>query len=169
MELFTFTGVALFALLVMVLPALAHKYHWSVIREDWRDPLRMLFGVLTEELGAVTVTYYSRGGVVTQNASTTAITASAASQVMRQSAIVVFGVTGDVQALFTHNWGLDASAPLYGEPEIIWSLISTALTTYCPLITFDRTNTNVLAVNKPSTGDACTIRLCLRRPHSTGQ
>ena len=31
MELFTFTGVALIALLVMVLPALAHKQHWNCL------------------------------------------------------------------------------------------------------------------------------------------
>ena len=86
-----------------------------------------------------------------------------------QKALITFGVTGDAQATFTHNWGLDISAPEYHEPEILWDLISTALTTYTPLITFDRSNTNVVYVNKASTGDACVINVTLRRPHSVGQ
>lgn len=117
---------------------------------------------------AVTVTYFTRGGGVTINGSTTPITAQQANQVMKQSAIVVFGVTGDVLALFTHNWGEDGSAPTYVEPEVLYEFLSTALTTFSPLITFDRTNTNVLQINKPSTGDACSLRVTIRRPHSVG-
>jgi hypothetical protein len=167
MELFTFTGVALIALLVMVLPALAHKQHWNVIRDDWRDPLRMLFGVLSEELGAVTVTYYVAGGLTRINGSTTAPTAAQASEVYKQQAIVTFGVTADVQALFTHNWGLSASAPTYQDPEVLFEPIST--TTSWPCITFWRANTNVLSINKVGTDAPTTVMVTLRRPHSMGQ
>jgi hypothetical protein len=168
MELFTFTGVALLALLVMVLPALAHKQHWNVIREDWRYPLRLVFGVLNEELGAVTVTYYVRGGNTLINGSTTAPTAAQASQVMKQSAIVVFGVAGDIAtALFTHNWGLDASAPGYYEPEVIMEPLTNS--TSWPAFSFYRVNSNVLQVMRPTTDAASTILVTLRRPHSMGQ
>lgn len=116
---------------------------------------------------AVTVTYFVRGGPVTINGSTTAPTATQASQVQKQAAVIVFGVTADAQALFTHNFGLDASAPTYREPEVLIDLIST--TTYWPLLTLDRTNTNVLAINKPASDAPTTIVVTIRRPHSTGQ
>lgn len=162
-------GAALLLALLASLPALAHKEHWNVIREYWTAGPRWIWDLVSCELGAVTVTYYTRGANTTINGSTTVPTAAQASGVQKQSAIVVFGVTGDVQALFTHNFGLDASAPAYIEPEVLYEFLSTALTTFSPLITFDRTNTNVLAINKPSTGDACTLRVTVRRPHSIGQ
>jgi hypothetical protein len=164
-----FGAVLLLALLASSLPALVHREHRNLIRESWRHPLRLVLGVLSEELGAVTVTYYVRGGPVTINGSTTPATAQQASQVQKQSAIVVFGVTADVACTFTHNWGLDASAPTYIEPEILYEFLSTALTTFSPLITFDRSNTNAVFINKPATGDACTLRVTLRRPQSIGQ
>ena len=117
---------------------------------------------------AITTLYYTRGQGFSINAATTAITAAQAAQTQRQQAVIVFGVTGDAQATFTHNWGLDASAPLFRAPEILLDFISTALTTYQPLITFDRTNTNYVLVNKTG-GDACTVVVTLRRPHTTGQ
>ena len=168
MQLFTFIGAVLLALLVMLLPALAHKQHWNVIREDWRYPLRLVCGVLQGELGAVTVTYYARNsGGVTINGSATPPTGGQASQVYKQSALVVFGVTADAQALFTHNWGLDGSAPGYYEPEVSINPIST--TTYYPCLTFDFTNTNVVKVNKAATDMPTTLVVTLRRPHSVGQ
>jgi len=169
MQLGFFIGAVLMALLAMLLPALAHKQHRNLIRESWRAPLRLLLGVLTEELGAITTGYYVRGGGgVTIMGSATPATTSQASQVMKQVAVITFGVLADAQATFTHNWGLDASAPVYREPEILWDLVSTGLTTYTPLITFDRTNTNVVYVNKTG-GDSCVIQVTLRRPHSMGQ
>ena len=116
---------------------------------------------------AVSVTYYTRGGGVAINGSTTVITTTQAQQVMKQSAVVVFGVTADAQALFTTNWGLDNSAPTFYEPEIMWFPIST--TTYYPLITFDVSNSNVVKINKPATDAPTTIVVVLRRPHSVGQ
>ena len=159
MELFTFTGVALFALLVMVLPALAHKQHWNVIREGWRDPLRLMFGILSEELGAVTVTYYIDEQVA---GSVTPPTGAMASTVTKQSAVVVFGVTADIQALFTHNWGMGASAGFYQQPQVLFEPIST--TTSWPCVTFWRTNSNVLSVNKVGTDGPTTVMVTLRRP-----
>ena len=52
---------------------------------------------------AVSVTYYVRGGGVVINGSTTVPTQTQAQQVMKQSAVCVFGIVDDVQALFTHN------------------------------------------------------------------
>ena len=118
---------------------------------------------------AVSATYYTRGVGVAINGSTTPATATQAQQVYKQSAIVVFGVTADIAVTFTHNWGLDNSAPTFIEPEILYEFLSTALTTFTPLITFDRSNTNAVFINKPATGDACTLRVTLRRPHSMGQ
>ena len=115
---------------------------------------------------AVSVTYYVRGGAVI-NGSTTGPTSAQGSQIQKVTAIVVFGVTADAQALITHNMGLDISAPGYQEPEIFFDPLS--VTTYWPLITFDRTNTNVVNVNKPATDAPTTIRVTIRRPHSIGQ
>jgi hypothetical protein len=162
MELLNFTGAVLLALLVMVLPALAHKHHWTVIREDWRHPLRLLFGVLDETLGAVTVTYYVTASGVRIAGSTTGPTGAQAAQAQKQSAVVVFGVTADIQALFTHNWGLELSAGFYEEPEVLFEPIST--TTYWPLITFWRANSNVLSINKLGTDAPTTVMVTLRRP-----
>jgi hypothetical protein len=134
---------------------------------DFRPRRFRLRDLVASELGAVSVTYDIRGGMVSILNSTTGPTAAQASEVQKQSAVIVFGVTADAQALFTHNWGLDASAPGYLEPEILWDPIST--TTYYPLITFDRTNTNVLKVNKPATDAPTTINVTIRRPHTIGQ
>jgi hypothetical protein len=120
---------------------------------------------------AVTVTYSVRGGglvPVRILASTTNPTATQAAQVQKQAALIAFGADGDLQALFTHNWGLDASAPAYYEPEVlpIWVALPATLVG----LTFDWSNTNVLKVNKASAaGTACTVLVTLRRPHSIGQ
>jgi hypothetical protein len=168
MELFAYIGAALVALLVTVLPALAHKQHWNVIREDWRYPLRLVFGVLSEELGAVTVAYFVRGGGVVINNSQTPPTQTQAQQVMKQSAVCVFGTVDDVLALFTHNWGLDGSAAPWYEPEILVEPISTGTTSW-PMITFWRHTTNVLYVMKRAGDKETTVQITLRRPHSMGQ
>ena len=119
---------------------------------------------------AVSVTYYIRGGPVTINGSTTAPTAQQARQVMKQSAVVVFGTVDDVNALFTHNWGLDASAPGYYEPEVLFEPISSgAANTSWPLITFWRANTNVLQVMKKAGDVGTTVLVTIRYPHSVGQ
>jgi hypothetical protein len=169
MELYAlnYLGAALLALLVMLLPALAHKEHWNVIRESWWYPLRRVFGFVAEELGAITTAYWTRGAGVMIRGSATPATATQAQQVTMQKALITFGVLGDAQATFTHNWGLDISAPEFHDPEILWDLISTGLTTYTPLVTFDRSNTNVVYVNKTG-GDGCVINVTLRRPHSLG-
>lgn len=112
---------------------------------------------------AVTVTYYARGGTgILINGSTTAPTTTQGSQLQKVSATCAFAVTADAQALVTHNMGLDTSAPTYLEPEVLWEVTTT--NTYAPLITFDRTNTNVLKVNKPATDAPTTILVTIRRP-----
>jgi hypothetical protein len=116
---------------------------------------------------AVSVTYYIRGGGVQINGSTTGPTGAQAAQVPKQSAVVVFGVTADVQALFTHNWGLDASAPTYWEPEVV-QVLSLSTNTYQPAFTFDWANTNVLKINKVATDAPTTVVVTIRKPHSTG-
>lgn len=117
---------------------------------------------------AVSVTYYTRGPGIAINGSTTVITATQAQQVYKQSAIVVFGVVADVQARFTHNWGLDNSAPTFYEPEILVYQISDAITG-APSLTFDVANTNVVLINKVNTSKEVTVLVTLRRPHSVGQ
>ena len=116
---------------------------------------------------AVSVTYFARAGGVTVKSVTTPPTGAQASILAKQSATVVFGVTADAQALFTHNWGLDASAGFYQEPLITVEPIST--TTYWPLLTFDRTNTNVVKINKPATDGPTTVIITLHQPYSVGQ
>ena len=116
---------------------------------------------------AVSVLYYARGSGILINGSATGPTAIQGSELMMIKASCTFGVTADAQALVTHNMGLDVSAPTYLDPEVFMEPQST--TTYWPLITFDRTNTNVVKVNKPSTDGPTTILVTIRRPHSTGQ
>jgi hypothetical protein len=118
---------------------------------------------------AVTVTYYIRNGsTVAIAGSTTAPTAAQAQQVMKQSAVVVFGTVDDIQGLFTHNWGLDRSAGFYFEPEIIMEAISNATTSY-PMITFWRVSTNVVSVNKKAGDKETTVMVTLRLPWAPGQ
>lgn len=116
---------------------------------------------------AVSVTYYVRGGGTVVNGSATPPTATQANQVVKQSAVVVFGVTADVQARFTHNWGLDISAPGFYEPEILVYQLSDI--TAFPSLTFDVANTNVVTINKAATNAPVTIVVTLRKPHSIGQ
>ncbi len=166
-----YLGAALMVLLAM-LPALDNLNFkpfgdWQPKRGPWRSILRDL---VTSELGAVSVTYYIRGGVTRVDASVTPPTAQQAQQVQKQSAVIVFGVLDDVNALFTHNWGLDASAPFYFEPEILFEPISSgAANTAWPLITFWRANTNVLQVMKKAGDVGTTVLVTIRRPQSTGQ
>lgn len=160
-------GAALVALLI----ALAALVDVDFLRYAFGDRIKRRFTwreFFASEVGAVSVTYYARGGSgVRINGSTTAPTQIQASFLMKQSAVIVFGVTADAQALFTHNWGLDASAPTYFDPEVLY-VEPISVTTYQPLFTFDRSNTNVLAINKPATDGPTTIRVTLRRPHSIG-
>lgn len=116
---------------------------------------------------AVSVTYYVRGANVVINGSTTAPTQTQGALTVKQSAVIVWGAVNDTTALFTHNMGLDASAPTFFEPEVLFEPISGG--TSWPLITFWRANTNVLVCGKAA-GDAATTGLVtVRRPHSTGQ
>lgn len=121
--------------------------------------------------GSVTVTYSIRGGglvPVRILASTTGPTANQAAQVQKQSALIAFGADADTQALFTHNWGLDASAPGYYEPEVCTAWVAIPAT-LCGL-SFDWSNTNVLKVNKANAaGSISTVLVTIRRPHSIGQ
>lgn len=116
---------------------------------------------------AVSITYFTRGAGVAINGSATPITATQAQQVYKQSALVVFGVTADVQARFTHNWGLDLSAPTFYEPEIMCWQISD--NTAFPSLTYDVANTNVVTINKAATNAPTTLLVTLRKPHSVGQ
>lgn len=116
---------------------------------------------------AVSVTYFTRGGNVVINGSTTAPTATQAQQVLTQKAVVVFGVTADAQARFTHNWGLDLSAPGFYDPQITFYQLSD--TTACPSLTFDVANTNVVTINKSASNAPVTIVVTLRKPGSPGQ
>lgn len=165
-------GIALMFLVVLLamLPALWIK--------GWGEALFRPGKVLrfNPRTGAVTLTVFARGGngMIATPAANTALTAVQASQCFKQSAVVVFGADTDTQALFTHNWGLDASAPTYYEPEIALEVIGPVPgptgSTWISSLTFDRSNTNVVKVNKLNgNGTANTFLVTLRRPHSTGQ
>jgi hypothetical protein len=116
---------------------------------------------------AINTLYYARGTGFVINGSTTNPTSAQGSSLQMLKASCIFGVTADAQVLITHNFGLDLSAPTYLDPEVFMEPQS--ITTYWPLITFDRTNTNVLKANKPATDGPTTILVTIRRPHSMGQ
>jgi len=115
---------------------------------------------------AVTVSYFIRGGGVLINGSVTPPTKTQAQAVYVQKAQINFA-DSDTQALFTHNWGLDASAPTYFDPEILGpAVVGPAQTgqTWLPAFTFDFSNTNVLIVNKlNATGTGGTYIFGIRR------
>lgn len=115
---------------------------------------------------AVSVLYYARGGGVTIEGSATGPTSTQANFVPCIKAQVVFGVTADVQALITHNWGLDASAPGYFDPEVSIYQISDG--TYSPSLTVDVSNTNVVKINKASTNQPITVMVTLRKGTGPG-
>jgi hypothetical protein len=116
---------------------------------------------------AVTVTYDIRGAGVALLNSATPPTATQAQQVYKQTALVVFGVTADVQARFTHNWGFDISAAGNFEPEVLITQLSTV--TGFPSLTIDYANTNAITINKVATDAPVTLVVTIRRPHSMGQ
>lgn len=123
-------------------------------------------------IGAVSVNYFIRGGPVLINGSATPPTAVQASQVQKQTAQIIM-LDADVQALFTHNWGLDASAPTYFEPEILGIVNqgpAQPAGTWLPNFSADWTNTNAVKLNKLNfLGSGGTFMVTLRRPHSVGQ
>lgn len=105
--------------------------------------------------------------------STTPPTAQQASTVQKIVAQVNF-LAADTQALITHNFGLGASAPVFFDPQVIAEFAAGGVSangTFLPAFTYDRTNTNVLKVNKVSTalGSDCTVNLTIRRPYSASQ
>jgi len=169
MELFAYIGAALVALLVTLLPALAaHKQHWILVREAWRYPLRLVLLGLSEELGSSLL--YTTPIIGTPSA--TAITAAQASQVNTQIAQVTLA-DNDTVATFVHNWGLPASFPTFGYPEILWYWLSQTASpnSFQTALTFGITNTNQVTINKTGvhTGSGGVLQVVLRRPHSIGQ
>jgi len=168
MNLIQFLGAVLSALLLAA-PALMLKTHWRIVREFYatRAVFRGLVrNLLCQELGTVTVTYKIRGAGVSID-STTGPTAAQAAELQVQKALVAFGAVGDTQALFTHNWGLDASAPEYYDPVIcVWPTVAD---TYYTCLTFDQTNTNVVKINKAANYGPITVVVALLRNSSMGQ
>jgi len=168
MQPYVFIGAALMALLVMLLPALAHIQHRNLIREDWRYPLRLVFGVLQGTLGTIVVTYCTP---ILGAPTTTAITAAQANQVHEQQA-VIFWADADTQALFTHNWGLPASFPTWLWPQVFMAKVlgSAADSSFATLFTFGLTNTNSVSITKfgNGAGSGGTYNVWIRRPHSIG-
>jgi len=166
----TIYGAALLLALLIASPALDFFNlkpfgDWVPKRRPWRAALRDL---AFDDAGVVLVTYYIRGSGVVVNGSLTPPTATQANNVMKQSAICQFGIVDDIQALFTHNWGLDISAGPFFEPEVLVEPISFATTSW-PLLTFWRVSSNVLSVNRRAGDIATTVLVTLRRPHSVGQ
>jgi hypothetical protein len=123
---------------------------------------------------SVTVNYFARGASGIQiNGSTTAPTAVQASALEEMVAQVVM-LDADTQALITHNWGFDVSAPTYFDaPQILmpWNQgPAQPAGTWLPNFTFDITNTNVVKMNKLNfLGTGGTFMLILRRPWSASR
>lgn len=164
MELFTYPGAALLALLVMLLPALAHAQHWRLVREDWRRPLRRLISVLESELGTVTVTYaFLPNGTTVAVSSTTAPTAAQAALLNSITAVVIYP-DGDTTATLTHNFALTAADVTLNRPWISYYVSNTAGTA---IPVFSVANTNAVVMTKTSgTSSGSTFVVILQRPHS---
>ena len=117
---------------------------------------------------AVSILFSSRNnnGVIVLN-SASPLTAAQAAFTQKQGAQVAMGA-GDAQALFTHNWGLDNSAPSYFEPIISWWPVLMGATSSNSIgLTFDISNTNVVKINK-NVGIDGTWDIVLHRPQSIG-
>lgn len=167
--LFAYFGAALVAVLALALPALAHTQHWRVIREDWRYPLRLVLGILSEELGVVVVTYCHP---IIGTPTTTAPTAAQARQMTELAAQVFFADT-DTQAVITHNAGLPISFPTWLWPQVFFnkSLGGASDSSFATNFTFGLTNTNSVTMNKIGigTGQGGTYNVYLRFPWSASQ
>lgn len=150
MQLFTFIGAVLLALLALSLPALAHKQHWNVIREDWRDPLARLFGVLHEELG-VSIVYTWPGSGSGGAGGATPPTHAQANLVPVQTA-QVFMADADTEAIIVHNRGLQSSFPGWLYPIIVLTkaLGASTDTSFATQFTFGKANTNQVYMTKPA-------------------
>jgi hypothetical protein len=178
-------GAALLALLVLALPALAYRQHWTVMREDWRQPLRLLFGILAEELGSSIVynsniSYPVGCTVAAFVAGATAPTLAQvqASQVPTQNA-QIFWADGDGAVTVTHNWG---AAGLLGSTNAIMlanaAFIQASMvkvlggasdSSFATNFTYGLTaNTNSITITKVGvgTGQGGTYQLTLRLPYS---
>ena len=94
--------------------------------------------------------------------------AQLAGTVQKIVAVVNFA-TADAQQLVTHNWGLGASSPTFFDPQIFVEFAAggvSAVGTFLPAFTYDRSITNVVKINKVSSavGSDCTVNVLLRRP-----
>ncbi len=162
-------ALLLLALLVLALPALAHKRHWQVIREDWRQPLRIFLGVWSEELGASVTYLYPTG-----NNSTTPPTASEAAHTPIQTA-QFFIADADTSVTITHNWGQllqvitqGSSYPFFQFPIVALHKIlgGAADASFATNFTWNLTNTNSITLNKGAGAQGGTYNIYLRLPHS---
>ncbi len=161
-----YAGAVLLALLVSVLPALAHKPHWQEIRRTLASPLLMLNELLIGESGAVVVTYAYPGS------GTVPATAQQASQVQAQTLQISFA-DADTTGLVTHNFGLQTATftPNTGQffPEVL--LTPGVVGTAFPALGVVWTSGNVITIAKgnTATGSGGTYVVTIRRPHSMGQ
>ncbi len=174
----TIEGAVLLGFLAIVASLTALLYS-DRLRDRLRSGARSILGELSaamrvrrlhscSELGTIAIVYSARnnnGLLVLANA--TPLTAIQASQVQKITGLLSFAV-GDGLALFTHNWGLDASSVSYYEPEIICVPASVAGGSFVPCITFGRISGNVFQIGIPA-GTAGTFEITARRPHSVGQ
>ncbi len=164
--LITYGAVLLLGLLALALPALAHTQHWTVMRADWRDPRRLIFGFWREEWGTAVITYCWPGGPTGRTI--TAPTPSAAAGVTEMTVIVSMA-DADTSAVVVHNWGLPASFPSFLFPLVTYTqdTIGVGPSTDLATLTFDLTNTNQVTITKVNAlGSGGSFRVFLSRPHS---
>lgn len=155
-------------LALLTAPALIQQTHWKVVREFYatRHVFRLLMrNLLTEELGVVAITYCS---IFRQTGTSTPPTATEASQLPTQTALVFWADT-DVEAVVIHNWGLWASFPAFLFPEVwMHKALGGVDCSFATNFTFGISNTNQVTITKNSVGPGSggTYRVYMRKPGS---
>lgn len=153
-------GLLLAAMLALAFPALCHRVHYRVIRESWRQPLRLLFDFVNEALGVAVTYVYPISGTVAPTQT-----------VMAQHNLLVAQVfmdTADTIATVTHNFnfGTTGGAPrttdLLPEVNLNFNNLGTAL----PFVTISSPPAaNTVGINKTNLANSsCTVTVYIHRP-----
>jgi len=165
MNVYTILIGAVLGFLALALPALAHSQHWTVIRESWKRPRSVLWGLVAAE-GGFTVTYLSD---FTNVNTSTPPTAAQAASLPCQVAQVFFADT-DTSGVVVHNWGvlLGPSFATFGWPVCVLDAILLGTTdSFLTNFTYGLTNSNQVTLTKPvGTGTGGTYLLYMFLPSS---
>lgn len=178
MNLVALCNVGLLALVGIVLalaglgfPIACYRRNFHILREEWRQPLGLMFGFLQETLGTVAVTYFHPISGTTIAGTTVAPTQT----VMAQRNLLVAQVfmdTSDTVATVTHNFNLPTTTTA-GPPDTVEllpevNLIFNNLGTALPFLTVSSPpGANTIGINKTNLANSsCTVTVYIRRPFS---